>query len=110
MNPLERRLLKLEQRPGNEELKFMQLLLKLLASAGYEETCARMCPTPEYSMVDILHNATSHYLFDLEKFRGLVPDEDIRNAYGKCRNYVFTPETRERVWKLAGLLPEEFSG
>jgi hypothetical protein len=37
----------------------------------------------------LLRSVDDTDILDLEEFRGLVPDEDIRAAYSFCRNYAF---------------------
>ena len=45
-------------------------------------------------------------VFALEDFRGKVPDEVIGEAYASCRNWVSSPEAKERALKLAALASE----
>ena len=81
---LEHRIKKLEGVLPNRQ--FMSMVLGVLREIGYEELAARIgVGVPRI----LLRSVDDTDILDLEEFRGLVPDEDIRAAYSFCRNYAF---------------------
>jgi hypothetical protein len=96
---LDRRIAKLEVAGPNHE--FMSMVLWFLRERSYEE------------LVKIAHGGIPRFLLlavddtdilDLEEFRGLVPDEDIRAAYSFCRNYAFSRDKARLVRERAGVI------
>ena len=79
---LERRVKKLESVLPNRE--FLSLVLWFLRERGYEELVKiAQGGIPRFLLLTL----DDTDILDLEEFRGLVPDEDIRAAYSFCRNY-----------------------
>lgn len=86
-----------------------RVVMAAIDSLGYEEMNRlaesghfRLAGRPA-KMFEILRLDIGSDVFALEKFRGKVPDEVIREAYASCRNWVSSPEARERVLRFAGL-------
>jgi hypothetical protein len=96
---LEHRIKKLEGVLPNRQ--FMSMVLGVLREIGYEELAARMgvgVPRILLDCVDALD------ILELEEFRSLVPDEDIRAAYSFCRNYAFLPDKARLIRERAGVI------
>ena len=96
---LDRRIKKLEGVLPNRE--FMSLVLGALREIGYEELAARM--TVGMPRI-LLRSVDDTDILDLEEFRGLVPDEDIRAAYSLCRNYAYLPDKARLIRERAGVI------
>jgi hypothetical protein len=52
----------------------------------------------------LLRSVDGTDILDLEEFRGLVPDEDIRAAYSFCRNYAFSRDKARLIRERAGVI------
>lgn len=99
---LDRRIKKLEGVRPNRE--FRSLVLSLLREDGYEEL-SRVVVPPGMGMPRVLLLSVEDTdVFDLEEFRGLVPDEDIRAAYSLCRNYAFSPDKARLIRERAEVI------
>ena len=99
---LERRIKKLEGVLPNRE--FVSMVQGVLREIDYEELsqmAARMgVGVPRI----LLRSVDDTDILDLEEFRGLVPDEDIRAAYSFCRNYAFLPDKARLIRERAGVI------
>jgi hypothetical protein len=96
---LERRIKKLEGVLPNRE--FMSMVLGALREIGYEELAARMAVGMPRILLRSVDDAD---ILDLEEFRGVVPDEDIRAAYSLCRNYAYSPDKARLIRERAGVI------
>jgi hypothetical protein len=96
---LERRVKKLESVLPNRE--FLSLVLWFLRERGYEELVKiAQGGIPRFLLLAV----DDTDILDLEEFRGLVPDEDIRAAYSFCRNYAFLPDKARLIRERAGVI------
>jgi hypothetical protein len=79
----------------------MSMVLGVLREIGYEGLAARMgVGVPRI----LLRSVDDTDILDLEEFRGLVPDEDIRAAYSFCRNYAFSRDKARLIRERAGVI------
>ena len=96
---LDRRIKKLESVLPNRE--FLSLVLWFLRERGYEELVKiAQGGIPRFLLLAV----DDTDILDLEEFRGLVPDEDIRAAYSFCRNYAFLPDKARLIRERAGVI------
>jgi hypothetical protein len=96
---LEHRIKKLEGILPNRQ--FMSMVLGVLREVGYEELAARMGVSVPRILLDCVDALD---ILELEEFRSLVPDEDIRAAYSFCRNYAFLPDKARLIRERAGVI------
>jgi hypothetical protein len=96
---LDRRIAKLEVVGPNRE--FLSLVLWFLRERGYEELVKiAQGGIPRFLLLAV----DDTDILDLEEFRGLVPDEDIRAAYSFCRDYAFLPDKARLIRERAGVI------
>ena len=101
---------RLEKLEGGRPLP--KVVMAAIDGLGYEEM-NRLVESGQFhsagrpaKMSEILRLDIGGDVFELERFRGKVPDEILREAYASCRNWVSSPEAKERVLQLAGLASE----
>jgi hypothetical protein len=82
----------------------MSMVLGVLRAGGYEELCLVATETGRSVPRILLDCVDALDILDLEEFRGLVPDEDIRAAYSLCRNYAFLPDKARLIRERAGVI------
>ncbi len=105
---LSRRLSRIEGIVGRTDTTFKELLLQLLKEYTYPATRALFNELrwPGSGRVvefeTILRFSVGFDLLVMEDYRGLVPDEVLRSAYNKCRNW-----GGQQVRLLAGVIDEQ---
>ena len=96
---LEHRIKKLEGVLPNRQ--FMSMVLGVLREIGYEELVKiAQGGIPKFLLLAV----DDTDILDLEEFRGLVPNDDIRAAYNSCRNYAFLPDKARLIRERAGVI------
>jgi hypothetical protein len=99
---MEHRIKKLEGVLPNRE--FMSIVLGVLREIGYQELSLVATQTGRSVPRILLDCVGALDILELEEFRGLVPDEDIRAAYSFCRDYAFLPDKARLIRERAGVI------
>jgi hypothetical protein len=99
---LDQRIKKLEGVLPNRE--FMSMVLGVLREIDYEELSQMAARVGVGVPRILLRSVDDTDILDLEEFRGLVPDGDIRAAYSFCRNYAFSRDTARLIRERAGVI------